>query len=186
MILFPIPVVAGDARGGRGHGWPGRDNPSETIVLAAGTATLYCTHMASKHQSSVKDASLGRVAAGLGIYPAEAYDFVQQGLSYTVHRVHADAAAAAGGAVQHVSGQQLCHGLREYALAQWGLLARAVLRRWNITTTLDFGQIVFAMIEAGQFQKTEDDRLDDFRDVFDFRTAFESSGYRIGLHAVCG
>jgi uncharacterized repeat protein (TIGR04138 family) len=52
--------------------------------------------------------------------------------------------------------------------------------------TLDFGQIVFAMIEAGQFQKTADDRLDDFRDVFDFRSAFESSGYRIGLQTICG
>jgi hypothetical protein len=107
--------------------------PLKIALLAGGTATLYCTHMASKHQTSVKDASLERVVASLGIYPAEAYDFVQQGLSYTVHRVYAEAAAV-GGAVQHVSGQQLCHGLREYALAQWGLLARAVLRRWNITT----------------------------------------------------
>ena len=71
-----------------------------------------------------------------------------------------------------MSGQQLCEGLREYALQQWGYLARTVLRRWNITSTVDFGKIVFALVEIGQMQKTDDDTLDDFRNVFDFRAAF--------------
>jgi uncharacterized repeat protein (TIGR04138 family) len=57
-------------------------------------------------------------------------------------------------------------------------MARTVLRRWGITSTLDFGQIVFALIQADQMQRTEEDTLDDFRNVYDFRTAFES-GYRI-------
>ena len=34
------------------------------------------------------------------------------------------------------------------------------------------------MIEGGRMQKTEEDEIDDFRDVFDFRTAFDA-GYRI-------
>ena len=140
--------------------------------------------MASKHQSSVKDKSIQQIIASVGLYPAEAYEFVQQGLSYTVHRTHADGKPVS--ATKHVSGQQLCEGLREYALAQWGLLARSVLRRWNITSTLDFGQIVFAMIEAGQMQKTDEDNIEDFRNVFDFRTAFGSSRYRIGLESICG
>ena len=42
--------------------------------------------------------------------------------------------------------------------------AQTVLSRWNITTTLDFGRIVFALIEIGHLQKTEADRLDDFRE----------------------
>ena len=48
-----------------------------------------------------------------------------------------------------------------------------VLRRWNITSTLDFGRIVFALIEVKQMQRTEDDSIDDFRNVYDFKTAFE-------------
>ena len=140
--------------------------------------------MASKHQSSVKDKSIDQVVTRLGLYPAEAYEFVQHGLSYTVHQIHTDVDPAT--VAKHVSGQQLCHGLREYALAQWGLLARAVLRRWNINSTLDFGRIVFAMIDAGQLQKTEQDTLDDFRNVFDFGMAFDGSGYRIGLETICG
>lgn len=112
----------------------------------------------------------------LGAYPAEAYEFVQRGLSYTVQRTHGTAVDP--DASRHVSGQQLCHGLREFALSQWGMLARTVLARWNIHSTLDFGRIVFSLIEIEQMQKTEDDTLDDFRNVFEFKTAFEG-GYRI-------
>jgi uncharacterized repeat protein (TIGR04138 family) len=111
-----------------------------------------------------------------GAYPPEAYDFVQQGLSYTVQDIH-------GGKTKpprsrHVSGQQLCEGIRGYALNQYGMLAGTVLKLWNIHSTLDFGRIVFALIEAGQMQKTHEDTIDDFRNVYDFKTAFETE-YRI-------
>lgn len=111
-----------------------------------------------------------------GPYPVEAYEFIQQGLGYTVKKIHGNVKDP--DASRHVSGPQLCHGLREFAQAQWGLLARMVLRRWNITSTLDFGRIVFSLIDAGHMQKTDDDTLEDFRGVFDFRTALESD-YRI-------
>ena len=68
----------------------------------------------------------------------------------------------------------MCEGLRELALIQWGRLARTVLRRWSITSTVDFGRIVFAMVDAGLMQKTEDDSLEDFRNVYDFRVALEN------------
>jgi uncharacterized repeat protein (TIGR04138 family) len=144
--------------------------------------------MASKHLQ-VKERTLEQVAADVGLYPPDAFEFVQQGLGFTVQHTHGDAEPVAGPAAQvsrHVSGQQLCEGLRQFALAQWGLLARAVLRRWNVTSTLDFGRIVFALIDAGQLQKTDDDRIDDFRAVYDFRTAFDA-GYRIETGKVfCG
>jgi uncharacterized repeat protein (TIGR04138 family) len=38
--------------------------------------------------------------------------------------------------------------------------------------TDDFGRIVFAMIDAGLFSKSQRDSLDDFRCVFDFQEAF--------------
>jgi uncharacterized repeat protein (TIGR04138 family) len=127
-------------------------------------------------QNEPKQKTLTQLAADIGSYPAEAFDFVQRGLSYTVQKMHGELADPE--ASRHVSGQQLCEGLREFALTQWGLLARTVLRRWSITSTLDFGEIVFALIEAGQMQKTDDDRLEDFRNVYDFKKAFEA-GYRI-------
>lgn len=129
----------------------------------------------------VKVFSLHELATDVGLYPSEAYEFIQQGLSYTVQLLHGPKSAPK--ANRHVSGQQLCEGLRQYALQQWGFLARTVLRRWNITSTVDFGRIVFALVEVEQMQKTDNDTLDDFRDVFDFRTAFET-GYRISCDAL--
>jgi uncharacterized repeat protein (TIGR04138 family) len=144
--------------------------------------------MASKYPL-VKERTLEQVVADVGLYPADAFEFVQQGLGFTVQQTHGEDPPHVDPSrpvSRHVSGQQLCEGLRDFALAQWGLLARAVLRRWNVTSTLDFGRIVFALIDAGQMQKTDEDTLDDFRSVYDFRTAFES-GYRIGATSLsCG
>ena len=137
--------------------------------------------MASKHQTPPREKTLEQVMIDVGLYPRDAYEFVQQGLGFTAHRIHGQAKAeAVETPSRHVSGQQLCEGLRDYALAQWGLLARAVLRRWSITSTLDFGRIVFALIEAGQLQKTDEDTLEDFKAVFDFRTGFDRT-YKIGV-----
>ena len=119
-----------------------------------------------------------RIAKELEAYPPEAYDFVQRGLTYTVEKVHAGLTDPK--ASRHVSGHQLSEGLRDYALLQWGLLARTVLTSWGIESTLDFGKIVFALIDAQQMQKTDDDTVEDFRDVYDFDTAFEA-GYRMQL-----
>ena len=119
-----------------------------------------------------QEKSVQQVVEDLGVYPPEAYAFIQQGLSFTVQKLHGKVKDPK--ASRHVSGQDLCEGLREMALSQWGRLARTVLRRWNITSTLDFGRIVFAMVEAGLMQKTDDDTLEDFRNVFDFRGALEA------------
>jgi uncharacterized repeat protein (TIGR04138 family) len=129
-------------------------------------------------QQLVDAKTLQQLVADVGLYPAEAYQFVQEGLGHTVRTIHANITDAK--ASRHVSGQQLCDGLRDLALAQWGLLARTVLERWNITCTLDFGRIVFALIEVGQMQRTDEDTLDDFRNVFDFETVLDKS-YRITL-----
>jgi len=106
-----------------------------------------------------------------GPYPMEALNFVREGLSYTVHKTHADPESLAI-LDRHVTGQQLCMGLRDFAIRQYGMLAPAVLRRWNITRTDDFGKIVFAMIEHGVMSKTPTDSIADFRGVYDFREAF--------------
>ena len=128
-----------------------------------------------------EERSLQDVVDDLGLYPVEAFSFVQQGLSYTVAKLLGEDMDGSQG--RHISGPQLCEGLREYAHEQWGLLARIVLHRWGITSTLDFGKIVFALVEAGALQKTDDDTLEDFRNVFDFKRSFDST-YRIGATPV--
>lgn len=112
-----------------------------------------------------------------GPYPQEAYQFVRDGLQHTVKLTHGDDASQASnaqpGAEKHVSGQQLCLGLRDYAVSRYGLMARTVLERWGIRRTDDFGRIVFAMIDAGLMRKSDEDCLEDFQGVFEFDEGFE-------------
>lgn len=106
-----------------------------------------------------------------GGYPLEAFIFVQKGLGETVDRIHHDPGERSD-LGRHVSGQQLCLGLRDLALSRWGMMAPAVLESWNVRRTEDFGRMVFAMIEHGVMSKTPQDSLEDFRSVFDFDEAF--------------
>lgn len=129
----------------------------------------------------IKEKSVQQVVEDVGLYPPEAYAFIQRGLNHTVQKLHGKKKDPK--ANRHVTGQDLCDGLREVALNEWGRLARAVLRRWNVTSTLDFGRIVFALVDAGLMQKTDEDTLEDFRSVYDFRAAFEVE-YRIPCDAL--
>lgn len=133
--------------------------------------------------SSDSSKSLQEVVEELGLYPAEAFRFVQEGLGYTVQFRHGEVTEP--DASHHVSGRDLCMGLRDVAWQRWGLLARLVLARWNILTTLDFGRIVFAMVEGDLLQKTHEDTLDDFRNVYEFLAVFDAQ-YGIDLAAVVG
>lgn len=113
-------------------------------------------------------------------YPPQAYQFVREGLDYTVKSLHGDKAGDASGAGRrgegdegrHVSGHQLCLGLRDFAIKQYGMLAKAVLASWTVHATADFGRIVFDMVEAHVLRKTDEDTIEDFEGVFDFDEAF--------------
>jgi uncharacterized repeat protein (TIGR04138 family) len=112
-------------------------------------------------------------------YPVDAFIFIQRGLDYTVRHIHGDVPKDLDpedeSTNRHVTGQQLCQGLREYAISQYGLMARTVLRRYKIYTTEDFGKLVFAMVDAGVMRKTDEDTLADFVDVYDFSEAFSNN-----------
>lgn len=83
-----------------------------------------------------------------------------------------DAAGGCDKLNRHVGGREMCWGLRDLALERYGLLADVVLRSWNIRVTADFGRIVFAFIEHGMMQKQDDDRIEDFTDIYDFDEVF--------------
>ena len=105
-----------------------------------------------------------------GRYPLEAVQFVREGLNHTIQMFFPDKEP---GQRQHVGGTQLCEGIRALAVNRWGLMARSVLKSWNITTTRDFGEIVFLLVNSGWMQKEDQDMIDDFENVFDFEEAFE-------------
>ena len=105
-------------------------------------------------------------------YPPGAFDFVRQGLDFTVRQVHGTSSDDEPEKSRHIKGRQLCLGLRNYAIEEYGLLARTVLQHWGIHNCEDFGRIVFALVDAGLMLKTDDDTIKDFADVYDFKKAF--------------
>ena len=121
---------------------------------------------------------LKQVMRDAGGYSPESYRFIRDGLAHTVRLIHGDDAADTPPTdpgeedSRHVSGRQLCEGLRDYGQRQYGLLAKTVLSRWGIRSTEDFGKIVFAMVDAGLMRKTDEDTLADFVGVYRFDEVF--------------
>jgi uncharacterized repeat protein (TIGR04138 family) len=116
-------------------------------------------------------------------YAYEAYEFIFQALEHTqkmLGRTPTDENADPNEPRHHVSGPQLMHGAREFALQEFGMMARVVFRMWGIHSTGDFGKIVFNLIEAELMSKTSEDTRADFQDVFDLDEAL-STGFRIVL-----
>jgi len=119
--------------------------------------------------------SMEEVIRADGRYPPEAYAFLHEGLARAVKAAHGEEAAEPAGQ-RHVTGRQLCLAMRDLAVERWGLLAPTVLARWNIRSTIDFGNMVYLLIRHSFMKRTEGDSIEDFRDVFDFATAFDASG----------
>jgi len=99
-------------------------------------------------------------------YKPEAYIFIHDALDHTWSRLEQR---------RHVTGRELLDGVKDLALRRYGPMAKAVLNSWGVKTTDDFGAIVFSLVNAGILSKTEEDRLDDFHDVYDFNEVFVRS-----------
>lgn len=99
-------------------------------------------------------------------YKEDAYSFVMSALGFTQNKLNRKA---------HVTGRELLKGIREMSLELYGPMARTVFEYWGIYKTEDFGHIVFNMVNVGLMGKTDKDSLDDFKDVYDFKKAFDES-----------
>lgn len=112
-------------------------------------------------------------------YHFDAYAFVADALQYAQEQMGLGAAAESDvddpddPPERHVTGQQLCEAMRRYAHQEYGYLAKQVLNHWGITSTSDFGEIVYNLIAIGQMRQAPDDRREDFDDVFDFDDGFQ-------------
>ena len=112
-----------------------------------------------------------------GRYAPEAFEFLHSGLALAARRKHGPDADERP---RHVSGEELCYALRHIARQRWGLLAREVLRHWNIHRTRDFGEMVYLLIDLGIMGKRDSEDIAEFDEVYGFRAAFES--YQIKLN----
>jgi len=96
-------------------------------------------------------------------YKIEAYLFVLEALFYTRKKFNVE---------KHVTGRQLLDGIKDLALERYGFMAKIVFERWGVNKTIDFGNIVFNMVNEKILSKTEEDNLEDFKDVYDFEEVF--------------
>ncbi len=112
-------------------------------------------------------------------YHPAAYEFVDHALHFTQKKFgkHSEVRQEPQ-EDSHISGPQLLDGIRELALKEFGMMTIPVFRHWGVTSTDDFGCIVFDMIERGRMRKTDRDKLSDFSGVYDFEEAFDK-GYQI-------
>ena len=109
--------------------------------------------------------NLEQIAKEYGRFSPPGIRFVYEGLGYAAKKITVEP--------KHVTGQALCEGLRKLALEKWGRMAMAVLNAWGIKTTRDFGEIVYLMIKHEWMSAQPADSIDDFNDVYDFKTVFK-------------
>jgi uncharacterized repeat protein (TIGR04138 family) len=81
---------------------------------------------------------------------------------------------------RHVSGVELAWACRDLAQERFGLLARHVLSCWNVSSTADWGAIVYALVGIELLATQPGDTESDFADVYDFCEAFDST-YQIKM-----
>ncbi len=103
-------------------------------------------------------------------FERDAYLFVRDALEFTTKQLKKRAHASPSEC--HVSSQQLLEGIRQYALQQYGPMVPTVFEHWRVRSCEDIGAIVFNLIEAREFGKSEHDTIEDFRRGFSFQEAF--------------
>ena len=124
--------------------------------------------------------SLCRIVQNDSRYALDAYLFVRESLAYAADCMELDFyeesphRSESGRAERHLTGQQLCEAIRQYAINQFGFMAKIVLKNWGIDSTSCFGDIVYNMIRAGIMKKSEHDQRCHFDDVYQFEDAFQN------------
>jgi len=152
IVILAIPDILSSAIPWRWRTPEGELDSDALLILR----TLF-----SRRRVGVLEQSISQVAEGAK-YPRDAFAFVLESVySY-------------GG--EHVDGRTLCWTLRDRAIWCFGSRARETLGSWNVESCEDFGRIVYAMVEAGLIGRSEEDSIDDFRNVYCFDEEFIEAG----------
>lgn len=112
--------------------------------------------------------ALDSIVASDPRYHRDAYVFLRDALDFTTKQQK----KIKGATVRHVSGPELLAGVRQHALREFGPMVTTVFDSWGIHSCEDVGHMVFNLIGAGIFGKTDQDSIENFKDVYDFEEAF--------------
>jgi len=102
-------------------------------------------------------------------FARDAYAFVREALDFTQKLIGRE---NKGNVRNHITGQELLDGIRQFALQQFGPMTMTVFEEWGVRSCRDFGDIVFNMVEISLLAKTNKDSRDDFQNGYDFTDAF--------------
>jgi uncharacterized repeat protein (TIGR04138 family) len=103
------------------------------------------------------------------LYSPEGYQFLRESLEATLKK---RAKSKEPRQSSHVTPGELLEGFRRHALKEFGPMTPTVLQYWGISSCSDIGKMVFLLVEAGAFGRTEQDSPEDFEKGFDFHEAF--------------
>src|ERR1700737_1022047 len=101
-------------------------------------------------------------------YDKEAYIFLKEALELTI-KLKKRGKSEIG---SHVDAAELLDGFKQLALKEFGPMAMTVLEYWGVREWRDLGRVVFDLIGAGVFGKTDSDTLEDFDQGLDFHAVF--------------
>ncbi len=104
-----------------------------------------------------------------GRFAPDAFVFLFESLETSIRVAGREGAK---GVERHVTGRELLEGMRVHASEIFGPMAAHVWRSWGIKETLDWGHVVFLLVDEGLLNSQESDTIEDFRDGFDFDEVF--------------
>jgi uncharacterized repeat protein (TIGR04138 family) len=80
---------------------------------------------------------------------------------------------------RHLTASECAEGVLWVAAQCFGVLGSTVLECWGIHGSEDVGRIISALVERGEVSMDEEDRIEDFDDLFRLEEDF-AERYRIG------
>lgn len=99
-------------------------------------------------------------------YAVDGYLFLRSVLDHTLSTLRKDELVEH----RHVSGTELLRGLVSYSTELYGPMAISVLDSWGIRAGEDIGTMVFNLIDAGAFGKSDEDSISDFSGVMNLQS----------------
>ena len=128
-----------------------------------------CEDCAMPEKITVKfETAVSRAVGKDPRFPAEAYFFLRDALDATIKAQQKGRSRDH----THVNGRELCEGFRDHALSQYGPIVPSLMETWGLSCTRHIGEMVFNLIDAGAFSKSDTDQVEDFVGIYDFHDAF--------------
>lgn len=112
-----------------------------------------------------------------GRYAPEAIRFLLEGLEYAIE---ISGRGQLKGQARHVTGTEVLAGLQRFAKELFGPLTPQVWRSWGVNQAIDWGHIVFLLVDSGILSRQESDSIEDFRTELDYEQEFVE-GYELQL-----